>query len=99
MVDFFHDEAEYWRKVASNELMWDQKRKSTVASRRHTQKRVRLSQYLPDSSSSMDSRFDDETEEEVHDPVVAFTSRDMPSSLSPSSSPPSQEQNSTSCNK
>jgi hypothetical protein len=100
MVDFLHDEAEYWCKVASNEQMWSQKCKSTAAaSRRHTQKRVRLSQYLPDSSSSADSHSEDEAEEDMQDVLTHSQARDVPPSLSPSLSLSSQEQNSTSRSK
>jgi hypothetical protein len=84
MVDFLHDEAEYWRNVASDERMWGQRCKSAAAaSCRHTQKRVRLAQYLPDSSSSTDTHSDDDVEEDTQDSHASSKTRDASSLLSP----------------
>jgi hypothetical protein len=77
MVDFLYDEAEYWRNVAGDKRMWDQKRKSVAAaSHRHTQKRVRLAKYFPDSGSSTDSHSENETEEELQDTCAHLQARD-----------------------
>jgi hypothetical protein len=77
MVDFLYDEAEYWRNVAGDKWMWDQKCKSVAAaSHRHTQKRVRLAKYLPDSGSTTDSHSKNETGEELQDACAPLQARD-----------------------
>jgi hypothetical protein len=91
MVDLLYDEAVYWSNVAGDERMWGQKCKSTAAaSRRHTQKRVRLGQYLPDSNSSTDTQSDDNddgAEEETQDFQAPSKTRDASPLVSPEEQP------------
>jgi hypothetical protein len=78
MVDFLHDEAEYWHNVVSDKCLWDQKHKSTATtSRRYTKKRVRVAQYFPDSSSSTDSLSDDEVERDTQDNRASSNTRNI----------------------